>query len=211
MLGDKELYLINGSLFILVGIISYLLGRVIIIVIKLKKREKMYWLNEFLLFLFAFYGCMVVSVTLFPLPIGINSNIEIGNPSVNLVPFKSIIYSVSLIGVAYDGDAGFMIGLIVRNVGGNILLLMPLGFLIPILWNKFRHIKYILLVGCSVSVSIELLQYLESRTGALGRVTDIDDVFFNVLGVAIGYLSYKLFLKIVGKFLINNKGQSMNY
>ena len=171
----------------------------------------MYWLNEFSLFLFALYGCMVVSVTLFPLPIGINSNIEIGNPSVNLVPFKSIIYSVSLIGVAYDGDAGFMIGLIVRNVGGNILLLMPLGFLIPILWNKFRHIKYILLVGCSVSVSIELLQYLESRTGALGRVTDIDDVFFNVLGVAIGYLSYKLFLKIVGKFLINNKGQSMNY
>lgn len=46
MLGDKELYLINGSLFILVGIISYLLGRGIIIVIKRKKREKMYWLNE---------------------------------------------------------------------------------------------------------------------------------------------------------------------
>ena len=71
---------------------------------------------------------MVVAVTLFPLPIGFPFNIENLNRSVNIIPFASIIKDINQIGSAYDGDSLFMIGLIVRNVGGNILLLMPLGF-----------------------------------------------------------------------------------
>lgn len=69
-------------------------------------------------FLFVVYICMVVAVTLFPLPIGFPSNIENLNRSVNIIPFASIIKDINQIGSAYDGDALFMIGLIVRNVGG---------------------------------------------------------------------------------------------
>jgi glycopeptide antibiotics resistance protein len=71
---------------------------------------------------------MVVSVTLFPIPIGFHSNTENVYRSINVIPLVSIIKSISQIGIAYDGDAQFMIVLIVRNVGGNILLLMPLSF-----------------------------------------------------------------------------------
>ena len=59
---------------------------------------------------------MVVAVTLFPLPIGFPSNVENLNRSVNIIPFASIIKDINQIGSAYDGDALFMIGLIVRNV-----------------------------------------------------------------------------------------------
>lgn len=50
-----------------------------------------------------------------------------------------------------------MIGLIVRNVGGNILLLMFLGFLVFILWDKYKKFKNIILLGFFILVSIELL------------------------------------------------------
>ncbi len=84
---------------------------------------------------------MVVSVTLFPFPIGFKANIENVILSINIIPLKSFIYNISQIGIAYDGDVPFMIGQIVRNVGSNILLLMPLGFLAPILWKQIRILK----------------------------------------------------------------------
>ncbi|MGM0879142.1 MAG: VanZ family protein [Bacillota bacterium] len=193
------MYLINGRLFIMLGIIFYLVGRGILIGIRYKKQKQIYWLKEIIRFLFVLYICMVVSVTLFPFSIGFNSDIENAYRSINVIPLKSIINNISQIGIAYDGDVQFMIGLIARNVGGNILLLMPLGFLAPMLWNKFKHFKSIMLLGFVVSISIEFLQFLESLAGGWGRVTDIDDVICNVLGVIIGYLIYKLIFKIVDK------------
>lgn len=153
-------------------------------------------------FLFAIYICMVISVTLFPLPIGFDYQNENLFRSVNLVPLVTIIENISLIGTAYDGDTLFMIALILINVGGNILLLMPLGFLAPILWRKFRHFKKVILLSLAVSITIELLQLLESSFGRGGRVTDIDDVICNVLGAIIGYLIYVLIMKIADKFKI---------
>ena len=121
----NNLYMINGSLFIILGVICYLIVRGILIGIKKKTCDLVERNNKFL---FLVYICMVVAVTLFPLPIGFPSNIENLNRSVNIIPFASIIKDINQIGSAYDGDALFMIGLIIRNVGGNILLLMPLGF-----------------------------------------------------------------------------------
>ena len=181
-----------------VGILFYLVGRGIFIGIK----KQVYWLKEIIRFLFVVYLCMVVSVTLFPIPIGLNADIENVYRTVNIIPLKTIIFNISQIGIAYGGDTSFMIGLIVRNVGGNILLLMPLGFFVPLLWNKFNSFKKILLVGFSVSIGIELLQFIEPKAGGWGRVTDIDDVICNVLGVIIGYLIYKMIIKIVDKLQI---------
>ncbi len=180
----------------IVGILFYLVGRGIFIGIK----KQVYWLKEIIRFLFVVYLCMVVSVTLFPIPVGFNSEIESIYRTVNLIPLKSIIFNFSQIGIAYGGDTSFMIGLIARNVGGNILLLMPLGFFVPLLWNKLNRFKSIFLVGFSVSISIELLQYIEPKSGGWGRVTDIDDVICNVFGVIIGYLIYKMVFKLVNKF-----------
>ncbi|MED2793349.1 VanZ family protein [Bacillus wiedmannii] len=194
------LYMINGSAFILLGVICYLIVRIIFITMKSKKG--VCWWKELISFLFAIYIGMVVAVTLFPIPIGFPTSIEHIRLSINIIPFVSIIKDIWKIGITYDGDVLFMIGLIVRNVGGNILLLMPLGFLAPIIWDKFKKIKNTILLGLAISISIELLQLTESLFSGWGRITDIDDVVFNVIGSIVGYFIYKITLMLASKFNI---------
>lgn len=200
--GCDGLFLINGNLIIVLGIIFYLFVRGILILKKHRSQINIYWFKEIINLLFAIYICLVISVTLFPLPIGFDYQYENLFRSVNIVPLVSIIENFSQVGTAYDGDVLFMISLILRNVGGNILLLMPLGFLAPILWEKFRSYNKVTLLGLAVSISIELVQFLERFAGGWGRVTDIDDVICNVLGVIIGYLIYNVIIKIADKLQI---------
>ncbi|MEK3797048.1 VanZ family protein [Peribacillus sp. FSL H8-0477] len=140
---------------------------------------------------------MVVSVTIFPFPIGFTSNLEDGYRSINLIPLKSIVFNSRQIGTAYAGDVLFMISILIKNVGGNILLFMPLGFLAPLVWSKFRQFKNSMAAGFIGSISIELLQLLEYLFGGMDRITDIDDVIFNVIGCMIGFFIYKMILRVV--------------
>ncbi|MPM17820.1 hypothetical protein SDC9_64219 [bioreactor metagenome] len=64
----------------------------------------------------------------------------------------------------------------------NILLFVPLGIFLPIIHKKFYNIRWTLFVGLSITLIIECLQYL---TGF--GIFDIDDIFNNILGTAIGY------------------------
>ncbi|TXR59147.1 VanZ family protein [Bacillus sp. AY18-3] len=194
------MYMINGSVFIIVGVICYLIVRSIFIGMKSKKGVN--WWKELISFLFVIYIGMVVAITLFPIPIGFPTGIENIRLSINIIPFASIIKDIGKIGIAYDVDVLFMIGLIARNVGGNILLLMPLGFLAPIIWDKFKKIKNTILLGLAISISIELLQLTESLFSGWGRITDIDDVVFNVIGSIVGYFIYKITLILASKFNI---------
>ncbi|WP_176523720.1 VanZ family protein [Bacillus paramobilis] len=206
----NSLYMINGSVFIIVGVIYYLIVRSIFIGMKSKKGVN--WWKELISFLFVIYIGMVVAITLFPIPIGFSTGIENIRLSINIIPFASIIKDIGKIGITYDGDVLFMIGLIVRNVGGNILLLMPLGFLAPIIWDKFKKIKNTILLGLAISISIELLQLIESLFSSWIRITDIDDVICNVIGSIVGYFIYKITLMLASKFNIqvlnktNSKG-----
>ncbi|MGY2613540.1 VanZ family protein [Bacillus pretiosus] len=206
----NSLYMINGSVFIIVGVICYLIVRSIFIGMKSKKGVN--WWKELISFLFVIYIGMVVAITLFPIPIGFSTGIENIRLSINIIPFASIIKDIGKIGITYDGDVLFMIGLIVRNVGGNILLLMPLGFLAPIIWDKFKKIKNTILLGLAISISIELLQLIESLFSSWIRITDIDDVIRNVIGSIVGYFIYKITLMLASKFNIqvlnktNSKG-----
>lgn len=187
---------INGSVFIFLAIIGYLLIRGILIGRKYRNQIRVDWVKELLRFLSVIYISMVVSVTLFPIALGFDNESMSFSRTLNLVALASIIKDFNQIGTAYDGDIIFMISLIVRNVGGNILLLMPLGFLAPILWNKAKSLKGITILGLATSLTIELLQLLESLVSGWGRITDIDDVICNVLGVVIGYFIYIVFIRI---------------
>lgn len=66
---------------------------------------------------------------------------------------------------------------------GNILLFLPLGFLLPIVWNKKSFANYIC-AGIITSVALELIQPI------MGRSFDIDDLITNTIGFIIGYLLY---------------------
>jgi len=68
----------------------------------------------------------------------------------------------------------------------NVALFLPLGFLLPLLWKKFRTMKNTLLFGFGMSLTIELLQIL------VARATDINDLITNTLGTALGFALWKL-------------------
>lgn len=69
------------------------------------------------------------------------------------------------------------------NVLLNVALFMPLGVFLPLIWKKFRKWHVSILAGFSFSLVIELIQLVSSR-----GVCDVDDLFCNTMGTAIGYL-----------------------
>ncbi len=73
----------------------------------------------------------------------------------------------------------------------NILLLMPLGFFLPVLWRCFRRFWRTLLAGFGFSLFIELSQLLNVR------YTDVDDLIMNTLGAVLGYVCGIAFLQLI--------------
>ena len=76
-----------------------------------------------------------------------------------------------------------------KNSVLNVLLFVPLGVMLPLLWNKFRTQKNTLLSGFGISLAIELLQILTFRA------TDVNDLITNTLGAYFGFLCAKAFLQ----------------
>lgn len=196
----KHMVLLNGSLIIYFGVTCFILGRGIFVGVKHKNKKQVNWLKEGFYFLFVLYLLMVVSVTLFPFALWIDFHWENIKYGINLIPLVSILKDIGSIGTAYDGDTGFMIGLIVRNVGGNILLLIPIGFFVPILFRN--NMKRTVILGFFISVSIEFIQFFELLAGGRGRTVDVDDVLLNVIGVCFGYLIFKAIFKVFDRYQI---------
>ncbi|MFB6769627.1 VanZ family protein [Streptomyces sp. NPDC056337] len=71
-----------------------------------------------------------------------------------------------------------------KQVGGNILLGVPFGVLVPVVAPRTRGLLKVLLLTAVVMLLVEFAQ------GALvtGRAFDIDDVILNTSGALIGYL-----------------------
>jgi glycopeptide antibiotics resistance protein len=71
-----------------------------------------------------------------------------------------------------------------RQVGGNLLLGVPFGVLLPVLAPKARGVFRVLLTTAVVMLLVELVQ------GAIvpGRAFDIDDVILNTTGALLGYV-----------------------
>jgi glycopeptide antibiotics resistance protein len=186
----------EGFIVILFGCICYIILRGVIFAFQ----KSFNWFRECIKLLFFLYILMVISVTLFPITIGTGPGLAPSYRSLNFIPLITILANISQIGTAYGGDTLFMIQLILKNVGGNILLFMPLGFLLPILWERFKRLKNTVLIALLVSVCIESLQLLELRLNiAFARAVDIDDVICNVFGAFLGYLLYRLLLYVLQK------------
>jgi glycopeptide antibiotics resistance protein len=72
----------------------------------------------------------------------------------------------------------------VKQIGGNILLGVPFGILLPMLFPKARGLLRVAVLTALVMLLVETAQ------GAIveGRAFDIDDVILNTTGALIGYL-----------------------
>ncbi|MCY6354324.1 VanZ family protein [Clostridium sp. ZS2-4] len=193
-------YSIKGELMLVIGIPIYLVVFAISIFKKYKMNIKISWIRELVKFIFVLYVFLLLGVTLFPLSIGFKHSRDYFRLPINLIPFKEVVEEIGKIGTDYGGDVAFQVRLILRNVGGNLILLLPLGVISPIIWEEFTRIKRVIIQGFIVSICIELLQLIEILSGrAFVRAVDIDDVILNVLGVIIGYLIYR------GIFYLSNK------
>ena len=75
----------------------------------------------------------------------------------------------------------------------NIILFVPLGFFLPLLYKKYGHIGSVALVSFLLSLSIEIIQMF-------GRgATDINDLITNTVGACLGFFIYQLLCKFVSK------------
>lgn len=76
----------------------------------------------------------------------------------------------------------------------NVLLFVPLGFFMPVLWNDYKSWFKTLFLGFGISSMIEVLQIFTYRA------TDINDLMTNTLGTFVGFLIGRLFLKCCPSF-----------
>jgi glycopeptide antibiotics resistance protein len=94
----------------------------------------------------------------------------------NLVPFHTLsVYLANL------GSWFWM-----RNLLGNLLLLLPLGLLGPIALPALDRWWRIALVALLFSVAIELIQL-----AVPDRSADVDDVVVNLAGALLGYGAWR--------------------
>ncbi|MCY8053333.1 VanZ family protein [Bacillus inaquosorum] len=77
---------------------------------------------------------------------------------------------------------------VIRSIGGNLILLLPVGLLFPLLFKKLNNVKRILLTGFIISLFIELAQLsISVYIRSVYRSFDVDDLILNTLGTVIGY------------------------
>ena len=97
---------------------------------------------------------------------GLTAELEEMKERINLIPFSNKIDII-----------GYLL---------NVVMFIPLGFFIPLIWKQLDKLSSSILAGAAFSILIELSQLLSYRG------TDIDDLITNTLGATIGYLIYKM-------------------
>jgi glycopeptide antibiotics resistance protein len=139
--------------------------------------------------IFIAYGVILIKVLVFkdvPIimigPAMLNFGGTDASHPANFVPFKTILPYLL-------GEKGFMIA--VLNIVGNIALLVPIGFLAPLVYKNILWKKTFVLAVASGLV-IEGMQAV-LHVG----IFDIDDVILNGLGVMVGYWMFLLLVRIV--------------
>ncbi|UMZ74211.1 VanZ family protein [Natranaerofaba carboxydovora] len=103
--------------------------------------------------------------------------------SVNLVPFENILEMFRF----------STRETILRMVGGNIVLFMPLTFFMTLRFLGKLSVIWVVFIGIGLSTTIELIQLFHPL-----RQTNIDDVMLNSLGVFFGVISGLIISKIFG-------------
>jgi len=71
----------------------------------------------------------------------------------------------------------------IKQIIGNLIMLMPLGLMLPTL--KKVNSKQVFLIALLFSVGIETVQFITGR-----GLMEFDDVFNNTVGAVLGFLIY---------------------
>ncbi|WP_160671660.1 VanZ family protein [Clostridium sp. C8-1-8] len=168
---------VNAAIIIFISYIIWVIYRLIL----WRKNKKINYLREILMNIFFIYLLIVLSLTLFKMgELMISSRF---NRTINIVP---VIETIRM----FNGSGSLRIA--IYNVVGNSLVLIPFGFMLPILFEKTNKISKIAFYGAITSIFIEFCQYF-----TVNNTTDIDDVILNTFGAVIGLVCYRVFIKIL--------------
>lgn len=115
----------------------------------------------------------ILYLTMLPHP---SLGIGVGVGGINFIPFEMM----------HGLFTEHSLRTFIINVGGNIFLFVPFGFVLPWKFPKVNTIFRAAVVGASLSACIEIIQLIVSS-----RFTDIDDIILNTGGAVIGYGVYK--------------------
>ena len=98
---------------------------------------------------------------------------------INLLPFSSI---GSMLRALWYNPYPNVLWTVVYNIGGNIVMFVPLGFFLRVLFPKCRRFLVCMATVALIMTVAELCQLLTLR-----GFCEVDDVMLNVLGAAIGW------------------------
>lgn len=159
------------------------------------------------------YG-IVIGCVVYVLYFALKKSIGKSKRNFSLWGFLLCIYIAILLSVTFfsresggdksiDLKIGSSWGINIRNnayVVENVLLFIPYGYLLPMVWEKVRGWWKCILLGFSTSLLIELLQLVSAR-----GVFQTDDMITNTMGALIGYLLFGLTYAVFRVFKKDNR------
>jgi glycopeptide antibiotics resistance protein len=134
----------------------------------------------------------ILALTIFPIPVearGWRFHQLFSN--MHFVPFGTIRAQLAS-GLVYSEA---------RQLIGNVVLFVPLGFLLPAAARACRRLWVTLVVAAGMSVLVETMQAILPE-----HATDVDDVILNTSGAAVGYLAFWIFARTARQRTARDEG-----
>ena len=140
------------------------------------RQRKTDWKREAVLMLMYINLAVIIRFVFFPKAL-VNNHVQ---PLI-FDPTTAFPFRLNLIPFVYLFDYNSLRD-IVWNVAGNMVMFIPSGIILPIVYKKLNSFKKVVAAGVFISLCIEFLQLPFSS-----RASDIDDLILNTFGVAVGY------------------------
>lgn len=171
---------------LLSGIVLFLFGVPVLVAVMRHRVPLVGSRRARLEFVFGVYLLMLTNVVLFPLRVdpGLRADDAVWDYAsflenwVNLTPFASIDQML-------DRPSRMQAA---RQIGGNMLLLAPLGALLPVLRGGMRRPAVMIATIMATALGIEVTQYLARIARLSLRSIDVDDVILNIAGGVLGFI-----------------------
>lgn len=174
---------------LILGLPIWIIARIIILVNRRKKSIKFNVGDEILTNLFVIYLFLLIGITILPIVIGgalehVQELSLIERCGISIVPFVGY----------FNNIISFRV--IIRNLVGNLVLLIPFILYICIRNEKSRSLKSSMKIAFLISLLIEMIQLFMNIFGLTYiRAVDIDDLILNTLGGVIAWCIFKLMYK----------------
>ncbi|MGX4600168.1 VanZ family protein [Faecalimicrobium sp. JNUCC 81] len=144
--------------------------------------------NEIFTNLFVIYLFLLIGITILPIYIGGLPHLQelsfIERCNIHFIPFLDYF------------NGGIYFRTIIRNVVGNLLLLLPFILYLCAKYEKIRSLKSSATTALLISLSIELTQLAMNILGLVDmRAVHVEDLILNTIGGVVAWYIFKFMYK----------------